>query len=427
MKSTRDIRRIFKAFVLNPISQERVEFYDPGYLVVDSGRVARLTETDPRPDFPDAEFRDLSGFALMPGFVDTHVHLPQFAIMGIGSASLLDWLAAYTYPEEMKFADPEYAAWISEMFFDQLIRNGTTCAAIYCSVHEAATDIAFSVAKRKGLRAFIGKTIMNRNGPPALLESEEHSIQASLRLCDKWDGAEAGRLRYVFTPRFAGSCSLDVMRRTAQVAADRQGFIQSHLSENLAEIAWIRSLFPDHASYTDVYGSAGILGPRTIMGHCIHLSEAEIQMLAASQTGVAFCPYSNRALLSGTMPYARLRRAGLKIGLGSDVAGGPSLSMLKQMGEALNSANSGEQSLSPAGALYLATLGGARVLGLEDRIGSFATGKDADFVVVDYRQADPLAGAGSYKAAAHILSQLCYRGEMHCIKDVYLRGESYLS
>jgi guanine deaminase len=426
MKSTRDLRRIFKAFVLNPITEERVDFYDPGYLVVDSGRVLSLTESDPRPDFADAEFHDLSGFALMPAFVDTHVHLPQFAIMGIGSASLLDWLAAYTYPEEMRFADREYAASISEVFFDQLIRNGTTCAAIYCSVHEAATDIAFETAKHKGVRAFIGKTMMTRNGPRQLLESEVQSIQASIRLYDKWDGANGGRLRYVFTPRFAGSCSLDIMRRTAQVAADRQAFIQSHLSENLAEIAWIRSLFPQHTSYAEVYGSAGILGPRTIMGHCIHLSEAEIQLLAASQTSVAFCPYSNRALLSGTMPYARLKRAGLTIGLGTDVAGGPSLSMLRQMGEALNSANSLEQSLSPAGALYLATLGGAQVLGLDDRIGSFAPGKDADFVVVDYRQADPLGGAGNYKAPAHILSQLCYRGELPCIKDVYMGGASCL-
>src|SRR5207247_4966615 len=196
---------------------------------------------------------DLTGFAILPGFVDTHVHLPQFAIMGIGGQSLLDWLSNYTYPEEARFSDPEYAWRISEAFFDALVANGTTCACIYCSVHETATDIAFDVASRKGIRAFIGKTMMDRNAPPPLLESTAASIQASVNLCSRWDGAGGGRLRYVFTPRFAGACSIELMRETGRIARERQAFVQLHLAENEAELRWIRSLFPEQTSYTDVY------------------------------------------------------------------------------------------------------------------------------------------------------------------------------
>jgi guanine deaminase len=414
---------IFKALIMNPVSITRADFYDPGYLVVRDGRIQELTAADPRPRFADSEFHDLSGFTILPGFIDAHVHLPQFAIMGVGGESLLEWLNNCAYPEEMRFSDPEYALRISEMFFDALLTNGTTCACIYCSVHEGATDIAFEVASRKGIRAFIGKTMMTRSAPPSLIETEPASIRASVNLWSKWDGAAGGRLRYVFTPRFAGACSMDLMRQIARIAGERQAFIQSHLSENTAELEWIQSLFPERASYTDVYAFAGLLGERTIMAHCIHLSDEEISLLASTRTNVAFCPYSNRTLRSGPAPFDRLKRAGLRIGLGSDVGGGPSLSMLRQMGEALNTANaSGDALLSPAGALYLATLAGAAMLGFENQIGNFAPQKDADFIVIDHKSVDPLCGAGHYNNPEHILSRLCYNGDAHCVKDVYIRG-----
>ncbi len=407
---------------MNPRSVSHAEFYDPGYLVVCDGHIEELTDIDPRPRLATAEFHDLTGFAILPGFVDTHVHLPQFSYMGIGSKSLPDWLTNYTYPEEARFSDPDYAWRMSEAFFDALIANGPTRACIYCSVHDTATDIAFEVASRKGIRAFIGKTMMDRNAPPPLFETTESSIRASVSLCSRWDGAAGGRLRYVFTPRFAGTCSMDLMRETARIAQQRQAFIQSHLSENEDEVQWIRSLFPERASYTDVYGSAGMLGERTIMAHCVHLADPEVALLAATQTNIVFCPYSNRVLRSGTMPYGKLQAAGLKIALGSDVAAGPSLSMFRQMGEALNSANVKSACLSPAGALYLATLAGADVLGLAGRIGNFEPGKDADFVVVDYDRADPLSGTGHYTAPADILSRLCYNGDSNCVKAVYATG-----
>jgi guanine deaminase len=378
MSTTDDLRRIFKACVANPIAIDRVDAYDPGYLVVKGDKIEQLSRGDPRPAMPSAEFIDFGKKTLVPGFVDTHVHLPQFGIMGVGSGELLTWLNTYTYPEETRFADPEYAVTIARKFFDALVVNGTTTAAIYSSVHEKATDIAFSIARTKGIRAFIGKVMMDRNSPPALLEETDESIAASLRLFERWDGADNGRLRYVFTPRFAGSCSMELMMRVGKITRDRNAFIQSHLSENPGEVAWIRQLFPTFPSYTAVYDSAGMLTEQSIMAHCIHVTGDEIAVLCRRGVNVAFCPYSNRTLHSGIMPYRRLRNAGLSISLGSDVAGSPSLAMLDQMREAMAAAD-----ITWSEALYLATLGGAKALGLSDRIGSFGAGKDADFVVVD--------------------------------------------
>jgi len=376
--STPGVKTIYKANLLNPVARDRVDAYSPGYLVVSGNSIEELSREDPRPRIKSAEFVDLDHNTIVPGFVDTHVHLPQFAIMGVGSGELLNWLNNYTYPEEARFADPEYANRIATQFFDGLLANGTTTAVIYSSVHEQATDIAFLIAKLTGIRAFIGKAMMDRNSPLELLEDTDASLAASVRLFEKWDGADNGRLRYIFTPRFAGACSMDLMKRVGQIAKERTAFIQSHLSENLDEVAWIHTLFPDLPSYTSVYETAGMLTERSIMGHCIHLSEDEVGLLAQNQVKVAFCPYSNRTLRSGTMPYQRLRDAGLTIGLGTDIAGGPSLSMLDQLEQAQEAVN-----ISASEALYLATLGGAKVLGLDGQIGSFEPGKDADFVVLE--------------------------------------------
>ena len=374
----RDLRRVFKGSVMNPVAPDRVDVYAPGYLVIAGEEIEQLSHDDPRPKYPSAEFVDLGNKTILPGLIDTHVHLAQFAIMGAGAGELLTWLNTTTYPEEARFADAEYAAKISANFFDALVANGTTTAVIYSSVHEQATDIAFSAAQSKGIRAFIGKVMMDRNSPEALLERTEDSIAASIRLFEKWDGVDGGRLRYIFTPRFAAACSMDLMKAAGKIALERGAFVQSHLSENKDEVEWVQKLFPDRPSYTAVYDFAGMLNERSIMAHCIHLSSKEVALLAKRRTNVAFCPLSNQTLRSGTMPYQILRDAGLNISLGTDVAGGPSLSMLKQMKCAISDAN-----IKGPEALYLATLGGARALGLSGRIGNFDPGKEADFIVVD--------------------------------------------
>src|SRR3989442_1640968 len=220
-------RRVFKGLLMSPVAPDNVDFYDPGFLVIDGEKIVRSAREDPRPEFPDAEFRDFGEKIILPGFVDAHVHLPQLAIMGAGKGELIAWLNTYTYPEEARFADPEYAETISKSFFDALVANGTTTAVIYSSVHEQATEIAFNTARGKGVRAFIGKVMMDRNSPPALLEDTENSIRASVRLFEKWDGADDGRLRYGFTPRFAGSCSMELMKRAGEIAQETGAFVQS--------------------------------------------------------------------------------------------------------------------------------------------------------------------------------------------------------
>jgi guanine deaminase len=380
MTTPGDLNQVFKGIIRNPVTADRVDVYDPGYLIIAGSKIEELTREDPRARRPSFRFTDLGDKTILPGFIDTHVHLPQFAIMGVGGGQLLDWLENYTFPEEARFADSEYAGKISQAFFDNLVANGTTTAVIYSSVHEEATRIAFRAAQAKGIRAFIGKVMMDRHSPYALLEDSAESIAASLRLFDAWDGAENGRLRYIFTPRYAGSSSMELMKRVGELALDRRAFLQSHLSENLDEVRWIRSLFPEHPSYAAVYDAAGLLGERTIMGHCIHLSPDEISLLSRTRTNVAFCPGSNRNLHSGTMPYRKLRDAGLNISLATDVAGGPSLSMLDQMEQAVEAAK-----IPSSEALYLATLAGAKALGLADRVGNFEPGKDADFVIIEER------------------------------------------
>ncbi len=403
-----DRPQVFCGVVIHSTGSTRLEVCDPGYLTVVRGRIAELTRVDPRPKYPGAAFQDFGRKIVLPGFIDTHVHLPQFGIMGIGKGELLDWLNNYTYPEEARFSDPEYATRISAAFFDALVANGTTTAMIYSSVHEQATDIAFSAAQAKGVRAFIGKVMMDRNSPPSLTESTDESIAASTRLFEKWDGVEDGRLRYVFTPRFAAACSMDLMKRTGQLAHERNAFIQSHLSENKNEVKWIRELFPDVSSYAEVYDAAGLLNERSVMAHCIHLSLEEVSLLYQRQTRIAFCPYSNRTLHSGVMPYRTLANANLDIGLGTDVAGGPSLSMFEQMREAMNAAGIG-----PAEALFLATAGGAKVLGLSEKVGSLSAGHDADFIVAD---------AGPYGTPEEALSKLCMNGSQDQVREVYVRG-----
>jgi guanine deaminase len=378
MTTPRDFRRIFKGLVTNPVAPDRMECYNPGFLVVQGEKIERLGMSDPRPEFPAAEFVDFGTGTILPGLIDTHVHLPQFAIMGSGAGELLQWLNEYTYPEEARFANDQYAAKVAKEFFDALVAHGTTTAVVYSSVHEHATEIAFSTAQRRGIRAFIGKVMMDRNSPAALQESTEDSIAASIRLYEKWDGADEGRLRYIFTPRFAPACSLELMQEVGEFALQHGAFVQSHLSENKDEIEWVRKLFPGYPSYAGVYDSAGMLTERSIMAHCIHLSSDEIELLRKRGVTVAFCPYSNHTLQSGTMPYRRLRDAGLNVALGTDVAGGPSLSMLEQMHQAATAAD-----LKQPEVLYLATLAGATALGLADRIGNLDAGKDADFVVVD--------------------------------------------
>jgi guanine deaminase len=422
---------IYKSHILNPISENIVEIFNPGYLVIKDGKIIELSSDDVSRDHPNAQFIDLKNRLIIPGLVDTHLHLPQFSLLGTGSGELLKWLKTYVFPEEEKFANPKYAERISKLFFNELTANGTTTASIYATIHEKATDLAFSTAAKTGIRALMGKVMMDQNCPSKLQEDISSSIESSERLIEKWNDYDKGRLKYVLTPRFAPTCSRELMKEIGKLANKKNIRIQSHLSENKNEISRVKELFPESESYTGLYDSFDLLGERTIMAHCIYLSSDELDKLQKTNTKVAHCPYSNRFLESGVMPYYPLKDAGLKISLGSDIAGGPSISMFRQMGEAIMASKDAlriyektkYRVMSSIEAFYLATLGGAKVLGLDKEIGNLEPGKEADFLILETSYSDPLRGENAYNDAETILSRLIFNAGKESVENVHVRGK----
>lgn len=392
-----------------------VSFEDPtspreyGYMTVEDGRITSLSKE--RPSIM-GELVDYSDRLILPGFVDTHVHLPQFYSRGMISTSLLDWLEKFIFPAEMKFSDPGFARKASREFFSTLIRNGTTTAMVYSSSHREATEIAFEEAMRSGMRAVIGQVLMDRNGPEELLTTPKRAKEEIAAVASRWHGFD-GRLFYAVTPRFAVSCSMPLMKTAARVAEEMGLYVQTHLSEQAEEIKEVLRLFPGVSSYTEVYLKAGLLGRKTVVAHAIHLSDTERRILAETGTKVAHCPSSNFFLHSGTMSLPSHERFGIVVGLGSDVAAGPFVSMLEVMRDAYYA-----NPMDPFKAFHLLTMGGARVLGLDGRIGSLEAGKEADFVVVN---PEPLASPDDDLWI--ILSKLMILGDERNVTATYVRGK----
>lgn len=422
---------IYKALIITPKNKNSLKVYNPGFLVVsDKGIIEDVCEKDPSKKHKNPKFFDYSDHLICPGFVDTHNHLPQYAFAGIGEKELLPWLKKYTFPREKKFIDKKIAEEAAKVFFKDLLKNGTTTTATYVTVHKSATDIAFRQAEKSKIRAFIGKTITDVNAPSHLTEKPEKAIKDSVELIEKWHDRN-GRLFYILTPRFAITCSAEVMTATAKIAKEKDVHIQTHLSENPEEIKQAQKLFPKCKNYTDIYHQAGLLGPKTIVAHCIHLNNEEIKTIKKTKTKIAHCPTSNRFLMSGIMPFRKYRKENLTMGLGTDVAGGYSLSMFNEMKEAIENSKtlsvfSKGESGSPmtiAEAFHLATLGGAETLSMQKEIGSLEKGKKADFLIIDHNKADPMGKNGSYRAPEQILSKLIYRGDASAVKHVFIEGE----
>jgi len=409
----------YRAKIINPISEHEFQFFDPGYLVVSDGTIDSVTDKIPT-DRRIIEFHDEY---IIPGMIDTHVHLPQFPFIGNGDEDLLSWLEKYTFPEESKFSNTSYAFLVATNFFDSIIANGTTTASIYTTVHESATCTSFNVAANKGIKALIGKVMMDTHSPDSLIENLEESVAASIRLYEKWNGHDNGRLQYVFSPRFALTCSEELMEAVGDFCQANNAHVQTHHCESPGEMARLEELFPGQ-SYSQVYEKAGLLGEKTILAHSIHMNETDSSLLEQTGTRIAHCPYANRFLKSGTMPYFQWKEKGIPIGLGTDVAGGPSLSMFRQMGEAIltsydiQAKGLSKQTMNSVEAFYLATLGGANVLGMEDTTGNFRKGKDADFITIT--DSNPMSN--QYNSPEEVLSRLCFHGSEHSVNQVFVRG-----
>jgi len=418
-------------YILNPTRERRVTCIYDGALTVDSaGRIQALGEaTQLQQRFPHAIVRDFGPRSLLlPGFVDVHTHLPQYQAIAIDSGELLPWLHTLIFPLEARFADPEFAEQQAELFFQAALRCGTTTLMVFGPPFAEATSQAFAAAARIGLRVLMGQTLMDTNVPPELRIRTEDAPQALEKLLAQWHGYDYGRLLYAVSPRFAGSCSLELLRLCADIAHRYELPVQTHLAESLPEIRWIAGQFPHFPTYTAIYDAAGLLTSRTILAHCLYLSPSEQAQLRSAGCAIAHCPRSNVFLRSGIMPLRCYLDLGLRIGLGSDIGAGYSPFILEEARYAremakLRSFIAPEETpteISPEEALWLATLGGAQALGLDSSIGSFESGKDADFIVMDLATLEPQHPLRTDPES--LLMRLLYTATPAAIQKVFVRG-----
>lgn len=384
------------------------------------GQAAALLPTLP----PRTPVRTYENAIVSAGFVDTHVHYPQTPMIGAYGEQLLEWLQKYTFVEEQRYADIGHARVIAEFFLRELLRNGTTTAAVYCTVHPASVDAFFEVSERFNTRMVAGKVLMDRHAPPSLLDTVERGYRESAALIERWHGR--GRQRYCITPRFAVSSTPAQLDAAGALWRENPDVhVQSHLSENLEEIRRVAELFPERASYLDVYAHAGLVGPRSIYAHGVHLHEPDFAALHGSGAALAHCPTSNLFLGSGLFRLfdAKNPRRSVRVGLGTDVGGGTSFSLLATLGEAYKIARLGGRPLDPLHAFWLATRGGAEALYLDDRIGSLEPGREADLVVLDLA-ATPLLAERTRRSEniEDMLFALMTLGDDRAVRATWIAG-----
>jgi guanine deaminase len=372
---------------------ESVRYIADGLLVIEDGLVKELGDyASLQAKYVGIEIVSYPGMLIMPGFIDTHIHFPQTEAIASYGEQLLEWLHKYIFPTERKFQEFAYAQKIAAIFLDELLKNGTTTALVFAAVFPESVEAFFTEASRRNLRAIAGKVMMDRNAPDYLVDTAESSYQQSKQLIEKWH--KNGRLLYAVTPRFAITSSVEQLRVASQLLDEFPDvYLHTHLSENVDEIALVGQLFPENEGYLDVYDRAGLVRNRSIFAHGVHLTDAEFARLSEAESAIAFCPTSNLFLGSGLfkIEQAKSKEHPVKLGLGTDVGAGTSFSLLQTAGEAYKVAQLRKQKLSPFQALFLATLGGARALALEDKIGNFEAGKEADLIVIDPRCTELLA------------------------------------
>ncbi len=395
-------------------------------VVIEDGRIAAFGDYRTlAPDLPEGvpvtHHRDA---LIVPGFIDAHVHYPQTQIIGAGGKRLIDWLNQYTFAAEQQFADREHADLVAEIFLDACLSHGTTTASVYCTVHPQSVDAFFTAAEARGLRMNAGKTLMDRHAPAALLDTAQSGYDESRALIERWRGR--GRLGYTVTPRFAITSTPEQLELAGTLLAENpDAWCQTHISEQRDEVAWIAELFPSRLDYLDVYDHYGLLGPRTLLGHGILLTEREWQRCHDSGTSIVHCPTSNAFLGSGLFDWSMAKKPDrpVSVALATDVGGGTTLSMLATMAAAHQIAQLGGHALSAAKSFYLATRGSAKALQLDDRIGSIAPGLEADLVVLDLAHS-PLTRLRMKHCQTidEVLFMLMTMGDDRAIREVYITG-----
>lgn len=400
-------------------------YFEDGAVLVENGKVAAIGDygdvsTNAGSDVAVADHRPN---LVLPGLIDAHLHFPQTQAIASDGAQLLEWLNTYVFVEEQKFLNADHADQIAGRFMDELLRNGTTSAAAYCSVHAQSVESFFAAAEQRNMLMIGGKVMMDRNAPDALRDTPQSGYDDTTALIAKWHGR--GRAHYAISPRFAITSTPEQLEMSRVLVRENPDcFVQTHLSENLDEIAFATSLYPNAKNYIDIYAGYDLLGPKTLFGHCIHMDDSEVSVLAESGSVAVFCPTSNLFLGSGLFDRDRFKKLGARIAVATDVGAGTSFSMLETMDEAYKVLQLQGQKLSPLSSYYMLTLGNARALGLQDRIGSLHVGADADIVVLD-AHAKPAMDLRMQVAntLADELFILQTMGDDRAVAEVYVAGK----
>ena len=428
---------LFRASIYHCTESDRVieaAYFPDGLMVVDndSGKILEVGEyTTTAPKWPNSlSLKHFKNSLIMPGFIDTHVHYPQYRVIASYGTSLLDWLNTYTFVEEQKFSDLDYATTVAELFLDELIKNGTTTAMTFCSSYKQSVDVFFTAAEKRKLRMIAGKVMMDRNAPEGLCDSPQSSYIDSKSLIDKWHNK--ARLSYAVTPRFAPTSTSDQLEQAAKLlkeypnTSDTKGvLLQTHLNENDDEIEWVKELYPESKNYFDVYDSHDLAGINSVFGHCIHNTDEEYRAIADSGSKVVLCPRSNLFLGSGLFEIDKLEDFEIEMALASDVGGGDSFSMFQVMNEAYKICRLNDYNLDPVKAFYLTTLAAAKVLNMDDSIGNFEVNKEADFIVLDLSATKLITEKLKVaKDINDILFSLMTLGDDRLIKEVYILGQA---
>jgi guanine deaminase len=404
-------------------TQDNHRYIEDGALVVENGRIAALGSYADLAEPGVAEI-DHRPHLILPGFIDPHIHFPQTQVIASWGVQLLDWLNRYTFPAEGRYADPAHAEPMAAAFLDLLLAHGTTTACAFASVHPQSVDALFGAAEARGMMISAGKVMMDRNAPDYLRDTPQSGYDDSKRLIARWHGRE--RLRYAITPRFAITSTPGQLEAAGALAREHPELaVQTHLSENDAEIDLTLSLYPEARDYLDVYETYGLVGPKTLLGHCIHLNTREIARMAETGARAVFCPTSNLFLGSGLFDADGLRHAGVVTAVATDVGGGTSYSQLQTLNEAYKVLQMRGQRLHPYQAFHWITRGNALALGLADRIGSLQVGGDADLVVLDARATPAMAlRAERIESLAEELFLLQILGDDRAVAQTYVAGRA---
>ena len=402
------------------------QWHEDGLLIVQGGRVQAAGDYHQLVSdlVPHAKVIDCRGKLIVPGFIDTHIHYPQTDIIASPSSGLLPWLDDHTFPGERAFADPAHAAKVATFFLDELLRCGTTTAMVYCTVHPVSVDAFFTESASRNLRMAAGKVMMDRNCPVFLQDSAEAGAQDCERLIRRWHGR--GRQMYAITPRFAPTSTPAQLQLAGELArAYPDTYVQTHVAENTDEVAWMKALYPDSRSYLDVYDRHGLMRERAMYGHCIWLDDVDRRRMAETESAAALCPTSNLFLGSGLFDFDAADAAGVQLSLATDVGGGTSFSMLQTMNEIYKVGRLGGTHLPASRMFYMATLGNARSMRLEGTIGNFASGTEADFILLDPKATPLLARrTAQAKDLEELLFALAMLGDDRAIAATFVAGEA---